>query len=182
MPGPRERGMMAITAKDRYEICRDKHRPLQTRVLFIGESRPKNGTFFYCGNSFLAQYTCEAFGPEGGPFLEMSAFLEHFRNLGCFLVDLCSEPVNHLPQTERKRARRAGEAVLADTLRKLRPRAVVVVMRAISQSVTRAVVTAQPIRRYDLPFPAQGHQRQYVTQLREIVAVLTHDGVLKNAR
>ena len=165
---------------DPYEVLREKHKPARTRVLFIGESRPANGTFFFCGDSQLARYTCEAFGPEGGPVQVMSSFLKHFQALGCFLVDLCPEPVNHLPPCQRRRAQKAGEPALATTLRELSPLAILVVMRAIAPSVARsaALAGADTTPRDVLPFPAQGHQRKYVGGLREIVLRLTHDGVL----
>jgi hypothetical protein len=172
---------MVAAAQDPYEICREQYKPLRTLVLFIGESRPSNGTFFYCGNSFLARYTCEAFCPEGSPFLEMEAFLAYFKTLGCFLVDLCPEPLNQRPQRERKRAHKLGVAALAGTLSELQPLAIVVVMKAISTSVTQAVGAAKSVRRYDLPFPAQGHQRAYVARLRDIVSDLRRDGLLQDS-
>jgi hypothetical protein len=171
---------MNTACMDSYELLREKFRPRCTRVLFIGESRPANGTFFYRGDSRLAKYTCEAFGPQDGPIPEMSSFLERFRALGCFLVDLCPQPVNHLARRERRRAHRDGESVLASTLSNLRPLAIVVVMTAIAQSVARATQMAgiATTPRDVLPFPAQGHEREYVSSLRAIVSRLTNERVL----
>jgi hypothetical protein len=43
------------------EQARLQHRPDDVRVLFIGESAPAGGTFFYFKNSKLYQTTCTAF-------------------------------------------------------------------------------------------------------------------------
>jgi hypothetical protein len=167
---------------DEYAILRESFRPKRIRVLFIGESRPANGTFYYRGDSRLARYTCQAFGSEATP--EMSGFLRRFHSLGCFLTDLCDQPANHFPRQERAAARRAGEAALADTIASAQPLAIVVVMIGIANSVKRAsaIAGANAIPRYILPFPAQGHERDYVAKLRSIVSCLEEEGVLNTAR
>lgn len=165
---------------DAYEALRERFRPSPIKVLFVGESRPANGTFFYRGDSRLARYTCEAFGPEGGLGLEMPAFLERFYSPGCFLVDLCPVPVNHLSGPERRRLRRTGEPALARILSDTRPSAIIVVMIGIAASVDRAATAAgaERVPRYVLPFPAQGHEREYVRRLRDTIARLREEGVL----
>lgn len=169
---------------DQYEIRREKFRPSKIRVLFIGESRPANGTFFFSGDSRLAKFTREAFYPEDGKIPEMQCFLQKFYSLGCFLVDLCPNPVNHLPKRERKRARREAELELAETIKTTQPVAIVVVMIGIANSVKQAAVItgANSTPRYVLPFSAQGHERQYVAKLRNIVTQFKQSGVLSNAR
>lgn len=154
-----------------YETLREEFRPDKVNVLFVGESRPVNGTFFYKGNSNLAKYTREAFSVEGGPLLDMGTFLEEFRAAGCFLVDLCSMPVNNLMPADRRMRRRESETQLANVLNALKPKAVVIVMCGIARSVNRAIRMSEQedVRSYVLPFPAQGHQRRYVDELRSIL-------------
>jgi len=41
-----------MTNKD-YKALRLSYKPPQIKVLYVGESRPQNGTFFYLGNSIL---------------------------------------------------------------------------------------------------------------------------------
>ena len=60
----------------------------EIKVLFIGESPPKDGTFFYCANSELYYATKEAF--ERAYNEEISNFLRCFK--GCYLIDLFDEP------------------------------------------------------------------------------------------
>lgn len=99
------------------------------------------------------------------------AFLDRFKSLGCFLVDLCSEPVNGMSRSERRKCHLAGEKALAAELEKLRPRAVIVVIKGITESVDRAMVVAKlKVPRFILPFPSHGHDREYVSGLSEIVA------------
>ncbi len=167
---------------DKYEILRESFRPKKIRVLFIGESRPANGTFFYHGDSRLAQYTCEAFCAGDGAIPRISDFLKRFQSLGCFLTDLCPLPANSLPTKERTDARRKGERALANTIKSAQPDAIVIVMRGIAESAAQAIdkAGANAIPCYVLPFPAQGHERQYVSELRGIVSDLVAKGVLNN--
>jgi hypothetical protein len=57
-------------------------------------------------------------------------------------------------------------------------------MIGIANSVKRAsaIAGANAIPRYILPFPAQGHERDYVAKLRSIVSCLEEEGVLNTAR
>ena len=164
-----------------YERTRRKFRPERTCVLFIGESRPTNDTFFYYGNSNLASYTREAFERVYGKFQGMNEFLWRFHNFGCYLVDLCSEPVNRLPASRRKRERNAGVPELASVIRELDPNALIVVMKGIEPFVSRAaeVANASQKPQFVLPFPAQGHQREYVERLSRAVASLRSKGEIR---
>jgi hypothetical protein len=165
-----------------FESFRQSFYPRKGRVsvLFIGESRPHGGTFFYTGNSNLARYTQEAFARLYGPFATPTTFLKRFSALGCYLVDLCCKPVNGLTPAERRDACRAGESALARTLAKEQPRAIVVVKRGVAPFVGRAVAQAGVQREPDvLPFPSHGHQRSYVDALTRVLQKLRRDGVLK---
>jgi hypothetical protein len=70
-------------------------------VLFLGESPPAGGTFFYYANSKLYDATREAF-EAGIPALRRTDdFLDAFKRLGCYLEDLSPVPVNHLDLKDR---------------------------------------------------------------------------------
>lgn len=157
------------------EAKRREYQPPVVRVLFIGESAPANGTFFYYGNSNLAKYTREAFEAVFGKFNDMSQFLDTFRERGCYLVDLCSEPVNQLSNKspQRRAVRESGVSPLSAFMRELqpKPRVMVVVMKAIEKYVRRAAKDAEladsPL--FVLPFPVRGHQGEYVRRLSELL-------------
>jgi hypothetical protein len=62
------------------EECRARYRPKKILTLFVGESAPAGGTFFYFGNSGMARYMQQVFPPQGGDFLEA------FKERGWYLV------------------------------------------------------------------------------------------------
>jgi hypothetical protein len=59
---------------------------MRTSLLFVGESRPAGGTFFYAGNSHRFRYTAEAFGYQASVAAGAEEFLTRFMELGCYLV------------------------------------------------------------------------------------------------
>jgi hypothetical protein len=158
---------------------RRKFRPTEVRVLFVGESPPAGGTFFYFGNSILFRATRDAF-QRAVPDLLSRDFLASFSGLGCYLEDLCSQPVNRLPDAPRRTARRDSESALAARLTKTSPKAVIVVMSAIAENVRRSLASAEidcPV--YVLPFPSRPeHKRRYVEELAEIVGDLRTENAL----
>src|SRR6516164_459292 len=72
-----------------FEEIRASYRPERITTLFVGESAPHGGTFFYNQDSGLFREIRKAF--QGG-----AHFLETFRQSGFYLDDLVLEPVNHL--------------------------------------------------------------------------------------
>jgi len=156
------------------EEIRNRFRPKVTRLLLIGESPPANGTFFYKADSTLYYHTISAFDKAGLATRNPALFLDTFRDLSCFLDDLCHFPVNNLPGPERQAARDRSVPGLSSRLRGICPRVVVCVMIAIVPAVRRALEAAgmETTEFRALPFPAQGHQRQYVEQLAKIVSGL----------
>ena len=98
-----QKGRIRINARGFREELRLRYRPSQVRLLFVGESPPANGTFFYLGNSNLWRYTHEAFrNVYGTDFDHDNSFCEFFVSKGCYLEDLCLAPVNRMKKTERR--------------------------------------------------------------------------------
>ena len=46
-----------IVESEKFEKKRNDFKPSKTKILFVGESRPSGGTFFYDKNSNLYRYT-----------------------------------------------------------------------------------------------------------------------------
>jgi hypothetical protein len=163
------------------EELRLSYRPDTIRVLFVGESPPAGGTFFYLANSKLFKYTQKAFasvyGEECG---QGTNFLQFFKSIGCYLDDLCLEPINRLDKPTRRRKHAAAVPSLAERIRSTAPCAVIVVMKAISENVQDAISAAQigPLPTHSLPFPAQGWQRRYVKDLVPILRELRRTRIL----
>lgn len=152
-----------------FEELRLSYRPNKIRVLFIGESPPAGGSFFYRSNSNLFRRTQEAFAiVYDGECGQGTDFLQFFKSIGCYLDDLCLDPINDLDNSARRRRKHAAAVPsLAERIRSATPRAIVVVMLAISRNVQDAINIARigRLSTYFLPFPAQGHQRRYVEGL-----------------
>jgi hypothetical protein len=124
-------------------------------VLFIAESPPVGGTFFYRANSDLFHTTQEAFAKGARSFRRAIDFLSAFKAVGCYLEDLAVEPVNGLSPRQRREACKAGIAPLARRIRPLNPRVVVIVSYGIEQWVADALerATHTDVERERLPFP-----------------------------
>ncbi|MCE5190507.1 MAG: hypothetical protein LLG08_01845 [Actinomycetia bacterium] len=159
-----------------FEQTRQDYRPQKVTALFVGESPPASEKFFYLGNSNLARFTFKAFrGRRPESDAEMLGFLRDFQARGFYLVDLCLEPVNGLKRPARHAARRRGIEGLAATIARVRPRSLVVVMKGIKPEVVRAVeIASDPgLSVHVLPFPASGHQVEYVEELRALLPALS---------
>ncbi len=140
--------------------------------MFIGESPPSGGKFFYDANSILYHATQEAFLSAMPALAARPRFLDVFRDLGCYLDDLSLRPIDKLPKAEKLRARDAATPALARRLGRLsRPQQVVVVVKGIRPQVSSALERAglRGVPCEALPFPAQWHRGDYVSELARLV-------------
>ena len=141
----------------------------------MGESPPASGRFFYQADSGLYRAIKDTF-LSAFPRLQKTEFLDSFRCLGCYLVDLCGEPVDKMTRRARRCAWRAGEVRLARTIRTLRPEVIVTIVRSISTNVRRAQEQAGWSGLHiELPYPGRWYRyrmqfrRQLVPLLRKIM-------------
>lgn len=153
------------------ERLRRRYRPERVRLLFIGESPPASGRFFYRGDSGLYRAMREAF-KAADPSISDAAFLKAFQALGCYLVDLCPEAVDHLDAQSRRAACRSGEESLSKAIDRLRPLMIATVVRSIERNVLSAVSAANwtgtMIR---LPYPGRWF-RNKVTFLDKVTPII----------
>jgi hypothetical protein len=119
------------------EVLRRAFRPAAVRLLFIGESPPASGRFFYCRNSGLYRAMRDAFR-RVDPAIDDENFLGAFQASGCYLIDLCGSPVDHLDSKSRKIACQAGEESLSKTIAELQPPTIATLVRSIEPNVLRA--------------------------------------------
>jgi len=153
-----------------FESIRQLYRPGRIRLLLVGESPPASGAFFYLGNSPMTSYTARAFDRAIGHDSSPHDFLPAFERSGCYLEDLCHEPVDKLTHAERRRAHLAGVDALALRLRQLKPAAIAIALKRIEVPVRTAIERAGvkcPV--YVLPFAGYGHQTEYVRQLARLI-------------
>jgi hypothetical protein len=158
---------------------RRRYKPKKVRVLFVGESPPASGQFFYSDETALHTATRAAFASffKKKP-LGFSQFLKLFKDAGCYLEDLCWRPVNHWSSARRRLARKTGVPRLHDKIRDLRPAAVICVMKGIAPLVRKALPDPS-VPFLALPFPSRPVARaNYISGLRRELTTLKKKGVL----
>ncbi len=147
----------------RLEELRKSFYPECITTLFVGESAPDSGRFFYSGNSSLFRAMKQTFGSR-------ETFLEDFKKKGFYLDDLVLTPINKLERRERSRLRRQAVPELAKRLIEYKPKAVVVVMRAILPVVRKAMRMADiSYEPFCVPHPAFGNWTRFRNAMTEII-------------
>ena len=116
---------------DETERVRESFKPSRIASLFIGESAPQRGEFFYRGNSNLFRELKDSV--SGGP-----NFLNEFRSQGLYLDDLVLEPVNGLGRKEKREKHASSVDSLASRLARHKPEAIVIIGIGIQKYVRLA--------------------------------------------
>jgi hypothetical protein len=152
------------------ETIRAQFRPQQIKTLFVGESAPVSGEFFYRGDSNMLRYMREVvesvFGKSGD-------FLGTFKNYGWYLDDLVLEPVNHLNHPERKSRCREAQKSLTTRIAEYQPGAIVCLLSSIRDDVEAAAVESGSVApRFSVPFPGNGQQGRFRAKMIEILPKL----------
>ncbi len=159
-----------------YELLRNDFKPLKKiRILFVGESRPANETFFYKKDSPLFNQTKMAFEEYYGKPLSDEDFLSCFKKY-CWLYDVCENPVNNLGDSERKKKVISGIPNLKKTIENENPDMIILIgkskkygTKAVAEEIEKNYVNKRIIV---LPFPAYGRDDDYrwgiISVLKEI--------------
>lgn len=149
--------------RNELEELRKSFRPDRIMTLFVGESGPASGRFFYSGNSTLFRAMKRVFGNR-------ETFFDDFKRKGFYLDDLVLTPINKLERRERSRLRQQAIPELAKRLIEYQPKAVVVVMRAIQPMVREAMrmagISYEP---FCVPHPAFGNWNRFSNAMTEII-------------
>jgi hypothetical protein len=142
------------------------------RVLFVGESAPASGRFFYARDSGLYRAMREAFQLADAS-IDDENFLAAFQASGCYLVDLCGDPVDRLDTKARRAACATGEELLARTIAELQPAVIGILLRSIRQNVAKAITRAGwEGEVIELPYPGRwvGHRQAFIDILAPVIA------------
>ena len=97
-------------------------------------------------------------------FWDNETFFRYFQAAGCYLDDLCHEPVDKMPKAQREAQLIASIDGLAQRLREKNPAIVAIALKKIEPYV-RAAIELSGIRPLDvavLPFAGNGHQGKYI--------------------
>jgi hypothetical protein len=164
------------------ERLRRRYRPARITLLFVGESAPAGGTFFYARNSTLYREMRAAFAAAVPQTFGRGDFLETFRTAGCFLDDLCLEPVNSLPDRERREKRTQAEGALSRRLRRYRPQTVVAIGKTTTAPHVRLALARAGLGGVAfniVSFPGRpAHKADFHRELRSLLRSAAKSGVL----
>ena len=145
------------------ESVRESYRPDRITTLFVGESAPHSGAFFYNQNSGLFSEIRKAFKGK-------TLFLEDFKRNGFYLDDLVLEPVNHLRNKDRTSLCTRSVSSFAERLKDYKPEAVVILMIAIKPMVVKAMLEAGlHCESYCTPYPGFGNQPRFHKAMTGII-------------
>jgi hypothetical protein len=163
-------GSGAVEILINTQAIRQSFRPERINLLFIGESPPVSGKFFYIRGP-MTTFTSRAFEiAHGRQFQNNSEFLDYFELCGCYLDDLSHLPINHLPLREREKQLQDNVEALSQRIREANPSVVVVVLKKIETYVRAAVERSHlSPRLYVLPFPGSGHQNKFLEGMVPII-------------
>jgi hypothetical protein len=152
------------------EATRARFRPDKIVTLFVGESAPAGGDFFYFGgNAMLTdmQRAIERSLGEGGDILA------RFKALGWYLDDLVLTPVDKISEKERKAKCRDAQQSLADRIAEYRPLAIVSLLKRIGKNVDAAAISAgSDAPRYAVPFSRKGNLTRFNAEMARIIPLL----------
>jgi len=171
-------------ARRRRETLRRRYCPVDVRLLFIGEAPPRSGRFFYERDSGLYRAIRDAF-LSIDPSLSNETFLDAFQAAGCYLIDICPYPVDHLDSRSRRVACAAGEASLCRNIRKLQPRAIVTLLRSIRENVDRSIFCAGwHGHLIEVPYPGRWvrHREIFLAALTPQLEAIAREGRSKAVR
>ena len=153
-----------------HERTRKRFKPSKIKILFVGESPPANGGFFYIDSqmtNYMADVFSEVFNKN---FSSTDGFLKFFKAKDCYLDDLSIVPVDNKNPEERKRIINECIGAFAKRLKKYKPELVVAVLKRIKDPVEQAVCKARlQVPVYAIPFPGNGHQNRFKSELLRIL-------------
>jgi len=162
--------------KNNYKKLRNKYLPEDLRVIFVLESPPASGRYFYNPNGtinealFSAMMKILNFKPNNK--LEG---LKKFMNQGYFLVDATYRPVNRMTNRDRNRKILNGLPKLREDLKGIiKDRKVKIIL--VKANVCRLL--EKPLdaefnnvvnKGVIIPFPGSGHQKDFHDNIKKLL-------------
>ncbi len=170
--------------KSDFDKLREKYNPGKINVLYIGESPPSGGTFFYAANSNLFRCINDAFKNVFGESVDNGFnFLTYFKNNNFFLDDLCLESVNDKSESERLALRQKGIAPLAIRIKTVSPKAIIILMKGIETEVREAIskseISIEHIFVTTFPSFSQSNKDNCVSDNENALNKLIEVGIIK---
>jgi hypothetical protein len=157
-----------------FNDLQQQYKPEKVQVLFIADAPAAGTRFFYRKNSELFKAVKSAFTQVFGEFTDKDAFLNFYRDFGCYLDNICLVPVKYLPPKEQNEERRRGIPSLAERIAEMQPRLIIITMKAIEKYALEAISQskAESIEKVaSIPFPL-GSMTNFNNSISGIVSAM----------
>jgi hypothetical protein len=155
---------------ERVEATRARFRPERIVTLFVGESAPDGGDFFYFGNNPMLTDMKRAIEASLG---DDGDFLTRFKSYGWYLDDLSLAPVDKITPAERRAKCRDAQPSLAERIVQYRPLAIVSLLKRIEKNVkTAAIAAGSDAKLFAVPFSRNGNLRRFNAEMARIIPLL----------
>lgn len=149
------------------EELRSRYKPNEISILFVGESEPAKGDFFYCSTGPFYTNIRNAVWPH---IKRSDVFLTDFKFAGMFLDDLVLEPIDNLSRAQRKSKAENSVQALSDRIKLAAPKMIFSLMLGVAPYVEKAAEASNlNIPVHHLPFPGNGHQNKFKQTLQGIL-------------
>jgi hypothetical protein len=169
-------GGVMSTPGESVEAVRASYRPKRILTLFVGESAPQSGAFFYYNNTAMSRNVERAMKAAG--LGRGGNFLECLKAYGWYLDDLVLTPVNTLETSLRKKKCQDAQTSLAARILEYRPIAIVSLLLSIKENVEAAANTAgSNAQLFAVPFPGNGQQARFQKEMSRILPQLPREAI-----
>jgi len=166
-------------SEEDYKKMREPYIPTRVEVIFVLESPPRSGKYFYNPDGtvteplFMAMMTC-VLGYDKDAVPVKSEGLREFAAQGYLLVDATYSPVNKLKKKKRDEVIRKNSSRLMNELRKFsRSKNTRIIL--VKANVCRIL---EPLLKKQfnvanegvvIPFPAYGHQKDFCRKIKKLL-------------
>jgi hypothetical protein len=165
-----------------YLHFRNQYIPSNTKVVFVLESPPISGRYFYNRDGALSEPLFRAMMKavlEIAPASKEEG-LQEFASRGFFLIDATYTPVNHCKGKERNAIILQDFPLLVEALREYAPRetGIVLVKANVCELLDARLIAAGfnvLNRGAVIPFPSTGQQSRFAERVRKVLGHAAED-------
>ncbi len=166
-----------------YKAAREKYRPSKIETLWIAESPPASGGYFYFEKATgknpvnLFSETMKALGwwtPDSRMHagFDKSHYLRRFQENGHFLIDATDIPVNHLKAAARNAALRENMTILQAEVETLQPKKILLIKKNVHDILYPVLKSDYNVLNGNyIPFPASSQQPKFRRLVRKYLKV-----------
>lgn len=163
--------------KHKYKLLRNKYLPSKIKVVFILESPPANGSYFYNSEGGAGEILFRAFmkviGYDASQDIIKNKGLKEFQKRGMLLVDSVYTPVNNLPRQIRDEKLKDNYPNLVKDLNSLISKKVPIILvmrnvRMIHENKLVADGFNVMNNGITVPFPLHFHIERFLREIKNI--------------